>query len=58
MSTVPTLPGITSTMTKTKRINTRGSYREVVIADAAHSPHIEKPDEFMAALLAFLKEDN
>ncbi len=35
-----------------------GRYREVVIADAAHSPHIEKPDEFMAAFLAFLKEGN
>ena len=27
-----------------------GSYEEVVVADAGHSPHIEKPDEFAAAL--------
>lgn len=31
-----------------------GSYHEVVIANAAHSPHIEKPEEFMAAFLAHL----
>lgn len=33
-----------------------GSYREVVIADAGHSPHIEKPEEFTKALLTFLEE--
>jgi pimeloyl-ACP methyl ester carboxylesterase len=33
-----------------------GSYKEVVIADSAHGSHIEKPDEFMDAFLAFLKE--
>ena len=32
-----------------------GSYTELVMADTAHGPHIEKPDEFMAAFLAFLK---
>ena len=32
-----------------------GSYREVVIADTAHSPHIEKPEEFMTEFLSFLK---
>ena len=32
-----------------------GSFKEVVIADAAHSPHIEKPAEFMAALTAHIK---
>jgi pimeloyl-ACP methyl ester carboxylesterase len=32
-----------------------GAFREVVIADAAHSPHIEKPAEFMAALTAHIK---
>lgn len=32
-----------------------GSYREVVIADAGHSPHVEQPDAFMAALIEFLK---
>ncbi|HSF83634.1 MAG TPA: alpha/beta hydrolase [Anaerolineales bacterium] len=32
-----------------------GTYQEVVVADAAHSPHIEKPVEFMAAFQAFLE---
>jgi len=32
-----------------------GSYREVVITDAGHSPHIEKPEEFAKALLTFLE---
>jgi len=31
-----------------------GSYREVVIEDAGHAPFIEKPDEFSAALHAFI----
>jgi len=31
-----------------------GAYKEVVIADAAHSPHIEKPVEFMEEFLGFL----
>ncbi|MEW5987460.1 MAG: alpha/beta hydrolase [Chloroflexota bacterium] len=31
-----------------------GRYQEVVMADAGHSPHIEKPAEFMAAFLSFL----
>ncbi|MCI0395940.1 MAG: alpha/beta hydrolase [Chloroflexi bacterium] len=33
-----------------------GAYREVVIADAAHSPHIQKPAESNAAFHAFLQE--
>ena len=33
-----------------------GSYQELVIADAAHGPHIEKPDEFMKTFLAFLEK--
>ncbi|HEX6269011.1 MAG TPA: alpha/beta hydrolase [Anaerolineales bacterium] len=32
-----------------------GSYEEVVIADTAHTPYIEKPDEFMAAFAKVLK---
>lgn len=32
-----------------------GTYTEVVIADAGHAPHIEKPAEFVAALTAHLK---
>ena len=32
-----------------------GSYEEVVMADTAHSPYIEKPDEFMAEFGKVLK---
>jgi pimeloyl-ACP methyl ester carboxylesterase len=32
-----------------------GIYKELVIADAAHGPHIEKPEEFMSAFIAFLE---
>jgi pimeloyl-ACP methyl ester carboxylesterase len=32
-----------------------GSYEEVVMADTAHSPYIEKPEEFMAMFLKTLK---
>lgn len=32
-----------------------GSYEEVVMADTAHSPYIEKPDEFMAEFTKVLK---
>jgi pimeloyl-ACP methyl ester carboxylesterase len=32
-----------------------GSYEEVVIADTAHSPYIEKPEEFMSAFEKVLK---
>ena len=31
-----------------------GSYREEVIADCAHTPHVERTDEFRRALAAFL----
>ncbi len=31
-----------------------GHYQEVIIAEAGHSPHIEKPTEFMDALVTFL----
>lgn len=31
-----------------------GSFRELVLPDCGHSPHIEKPDEFNAALAEFL----
>lgn len=33
-----------------------GVYEEHVIADCGHSPHIEKPEEFMAALLEHLRQ--
>ena len=32
-----------------------GRYREVIIDEAGHSPHIEQPAAFMAALLGFLE---
>jgi pimeloyl-ACP methyl ester carboxylesterase len=32
-----------------------GSYEEVVIAETGHTPYVEKPDEFMAALTNVLK---
>jgi pimeloyl-ACP methyl ester carboxylesterase len=32
-----------------------GQYEEVVVADSGHTPYIEKPDEFNAALAAHLK---
>jgi len=32
-----------------------GRYQEVLVADAAHSPHIEKPETFLEAFLAFLE---
>jgi pimeloyl-ACP methyl ester carboxylesterase len=33
-----------------------GSYREAVIEDCGHSPHVEKPEAFRTALFGFLKE--
>lgn len=32
-----------------------GAYEEVVIADAGHTPYVEKPEEFLAALARALK---
>lgn len=36
--------------------NQGGAYHEVVIADTAHTPYIEKPAEFMKALTSFWQE--
>lgn len=33
-----------------------GEYREVVIPDTAHSPHIEKPEVFLEEFVAFLEK--
>jgi pimeloyl-ACP methyl ester carboxylesterase len=33
---------------------TGGAYREVVFPDVGHSPHVERPQEFVVALLEHL----
>jgi pimeloyl-ACP methyl ester carboxylesterase len=33
-----------------------GIYREEVIEDCGHSPHVEKPERFRQALFGFLEE--
>ena len=33
---------------------TGGAYREVVLPDVGHSPHVERPQEFAVALLEHL----
>ena len=33
-----------------------GSYREEVLTDCGHTPHVEKPDEFRRRLFGFLEE--
>lgn len=33
-----------------------GRYREIVLPDCGHSPHVEKPEAFTEAFLAFLAE--
>jgi pimeloyl-ACP methyl ester carboxylesterase len=33
---------------------TGGAYREVVLPGVGHSPHVERPQEFVAALLEHL----
>jgi pimeloyl-ACP methyl ester carboxylesterase len=38
----------------TRYASAGGTYEEVVIPDTAHSPHIEKPAEFLAALTTIL----
>ncbi|HUM70287.1 MAG TPA: alpha/beta hydrolase, partial [Chloroflexota bacterium] len=51
----PPQPMVSQTRTVLEQYQANGgAYREVVIADAAHSPHIEKPSAFMQALLAHL----
>ncbi len=34
-----------------------GSYRELVLSECGHSPHIERPAEFNAALISFLEQN-
>jgi len=33
-----------------------GSYREEVLAECGHSPHIERPEAFRALVFDFLRE--
>jgi pimeloyl-ACP methyl ester carboxylesterase len=47
----PAQPMVTQTRTVLERY---GTYREVVVPACGHSPHIEKPAEFRAALLEHL----
>jgi pimeloyl-ACP methyl ester carboxylesterase len=55
----PPQPMVSQVRTILDQYATRGgSYREVVIAETGHSPYIEKPEEFMAAFSAFLKENS
>ncbi len=51
----PAQPMVTQTRTVLDRYaRAGGKYREVVIADAGHGPHLDKPAEFRAALLTHL----
>lgn len=51
----PPQPMIAQTRAVLDRYQANGGvYQEVVIADAGHSPHIEKPEVFVQALLNFL----
>ncbi len=52
----PPQPMVSQTRAVLEKYSAEGSsFREVVIADAGHSPYIEKPEEFMAALLGILE---
>lgn len=52
----PPQPMVSQTRTVLERYRANGGrYQEVVIADAGHSPHLEQPQTFMAALLEHLE---
>ncbi|WP_432866664.1 alpha/beta fold hydrolase [Microbispora rosea] len=48
----PAQPMVTQTRTVLDRY---GAYREVVVEGAGHGPHLDRPEEFRAALLAHLR---
>jgi pimeloyl-ACP methyl ester carboxylesterase len=51
----PPQPMVTQTRTVLDRYAaTGGAYREVVLPDVGHSPHVERPQEFAVALLEHL----
>jgi pimeloyl-ACP methyl ester carboxylesterase len=53
--TCPPQPMVTQTRTVLDRYAaTGGAYREVVLPDVGHSPHVERPQEFVVALLEHL----
>lgn len=52
----PPQPMLLQTRTVLRRYVAQGGvYHEVVITDAGHSPHVERPQAFMAALVEFLE---
>ena len=51
----PPQPMVTQTRSVLDRYAaTGGAYREVVLPDVGHSPHVERPQEFVVALLEHL----
>ena len=51
----PPQPMVTQTRSVLDRYAaTGGAYREVVFPDVGHSPHVERPQEFVIALLEHL----
>lgn len=51
----PPQPMVSQTRAVLERYSANGGrYQEIVIADTAHSPHIEKPGEFLEGLVTFL----
>jgi pimeloyl-ACP methyl ester carboxylesterase len=51
----PPQPMVTQTRSVLDRYAaTGGAYREVVLPDVGHSPHVERPQEFAVALLEHL----
>lgn len=52
----PPQPMVSQTRAVLEQYKTNGGeYSEQVMADTAHTPYVEKPDEFMALLLQHLK---
>jgi pimeloyl-ACP methyl ester carboxylesterase len=55
----PSQPMLTQLRTVLDRYQANGgNYEEVVLQDCAHSPHIEKPDEFLEIFSAFLSRNS
>lgn len=53
----PPQPMVSQTQAVLDRYQANGGvYREIVFAECGHAPHVEKPEEFQAALFAFLDE--